>query len=564
MLSDVLKWVWNFLFDHIMYQIGFAVLASICIWIILDLFGILSPPKFPGIFEIPGLPIIGNYFQIRNNPALKYMEWHQYYKQDIFQIRIGNKRIIVVNSFQAVADIWKKSCLNSRPFQYTFHNIVSSTKGFTIGTTPWSDSYKRRKQVISQALNNQNLKNLIHILDNESCYTIKQLIKHNKDYQYQPSTNPTFWYKDVSMLKYFQYFTLRTSVLITYGFKLDCFYTDKNLCDNILYYENQIIKFRSPIANLDDYFPILRFIKTLFNYRKSMSITSRIERDNYMKILYDRFTNYYEAQLQETDSGHDDAEKYFPGNIIGKYYLDSNHKKINYDELQSICLTMISAGLDNTPLNLDHLLGQLSYYPKGHKFQEVAVNELLSIYKGNLTECWHKIAIEMNSHFIIALIKETLRYFTVLPLSLPRVTTKDINYQGIVIPQNCSLIMNAYGANHDSKVFKKPDEFDPYRWLDHDNRLISEQLIGHFAFGKGVRMCSGNILAFKEMYILIGRLLLLFKIRPPTNKAYKMISNPFKNNNNPRATSFDPKEFRIRLVPRILPGSDDLFNYILK
>lgn len=542
------------------------ILLCICpfiIWIFLDVLGIVGPKKYRGVFEIPGLPIVGNYFQVRNNPALKYIQWQEMYEKNIFQIRIGNKRIIVVNSFEGVADIWKKSSVNSRPIQYTFHKIVSSTKGFTIGTTPWSQSYKRRKQVISQALNNKNLKNLLQILEAESKYTIKQIIKHHKEFQYQPSTNPTLRFPDIGLLQYLQYFTLRTSILITYGFRLDCFGKDKKLCDKIIFYENQIIKFRSPISNLDDYFPALRVLNTLFNWKTSLSVNSRVERDKYLDILYNKFNAHLEAHHRDGQLlGANDS--FFQGNLISQYYLTDNHKNIEYDELQSICLTMISAGLDNTPLNLDHLLGQLSFHPHGQKYQELAINELLNAYQGNLKQCWSKVAVEMNCQFIIALIKETLRYFTVLPLSLPRVTTKDIAYNGITIPENSTLFMNAFAANHDEKVFKEPYKFNPHRWLDKHGKLKSENLIGHFAFGKGVRMCSGNILAFKEMYILVCRLLLFFKVKPPRDKSLKMISNPFESNENPKATSFDPKKFRVQLIPRILPGSDDLFNYVFK
>lgn len=553
----------GFVYERLTYTNSWVGLACLLfgVWVMLDWLEITSPPKFKGIFVIPGLPIIGNYFQIRNNPALKYMEWQRQYEHDVFQIRIGNKRIIVVNSFQAVADIWRQSAVNSRPFQYTFHNIVSSTKGFTIGTTPWGESYKRRKQVISQALNNQNLKGLVRLLDAEVTYTIKQIIKRNKDYNYQPSTNPTVTHKDISLLRYFQYFTLRTSILITYGFKLKCYKEDQDLCDRIIYHENKIIKFRSPIANLDDYFPILRTLKRLYNWRQASSIASRIARDEYMQILYDRFNQ--SCDLPEFVQSREHSNFFFKKNLISQYYFNFNNRKITFDELQSICLTMISAGLDNTPLNLDHLLGQLGYWAN-RKLQELAVNELLSLYQGDLVKCWTKVAYEMNSQFVIAIIKETLRYFTVLPLSLPRVTTKDITYKNITIPENATLFMNAYGANHDPRKFENPDVFNPHRWLDADKKLISENLIGHYAFGKGVRMCSGNILAFKEMYILVSRLLILFKIKSPADINLEMVSDPFKNNKNPQATSFDPKEFKVQLIPRILPGSDNLFNCIFK
>ena len=62
----------------------------------------------------------------------------------------------------------------------------------------------------------------------------------------------------------------------------------------------------------------------------------------------------------------------------------------------------------------------------------------------------------MNCQYIEALVLETLRHFTVLPLSLPRLTTKAIRYKDFVIPKETHLFMNAYSANHDCQIFVNP------------------------------------------------------------------------------------------------------------
>ncbi|EGV66530.1 cytochrome P450 [Yamadazyma tenuis] len=516
------------------------VLLGIAVVLVLDKYDYLGGKSFPGIFQIPGHPLVGNILQVQKNPAKLFMEWANEYRQPIFQIRLGNKSVIVVNSFKDVSEIWKKTCVNSRPMQYTFHNLVSSTKEFTIGTTPFGKTFKKRKQVISQALNGKNTKLLVAVLDDETKYTIKMIFLSNPTLCFQPSTNPYIIHPDVNLIKNFQYFSLRTAVFITYGCKLDCYRHDKELADKIIKCENKIIKLRSPVSNILDFFPILRYI-----IPESATRESREERDFYMKTLY--------KNRSEKPSEHP--------NLIRDFYSLTNPKGIDFTELKTICLTMVSAGLDNTPLNLEHLFGQLSTHPLGSNFQEIAVGELLSLYQTPMN-VWHKVVAECECSFIMALIQETLRYFTVLPLGLPRATTKSFQYQGIVVPEGATLIMNAFAANHDETHFLHPYTFDPYRWLDK-GKLKHSDAISHFAFGKGIRMCSGNMFAFKEMYILVCRLLLCFKISSPRDKRLAMEKDPFKGNSNPRATSFDPKPFKYQLVPRKMYGNDDLFNYIL-
>ena len=68
---------------------------------------------------------------------------------------MGNKRIVVANSFDSIKELWirSQSSLISRPLLHTFHTVVSSSQGFTIGTSPWDESCKRRRKAAATALN---------------------------------------------------------------------------------------------------------------------------------------------------------------------------------------------------------------------------------------------------------------------------------------------------------------------------------------------------------------------------------------------------------------------------
>lgn len=62
----------------------------------------------------------------------------------MFQIRLGNTRAVVVNSFEDCKKMMlgHQSALIDRPTLYTFHGVISSTQGFTIGSSPWDESCK--------------------------------------------------------------------------------------------------------------------------------------------------------------------------------------------------------------------------------------------------------------------------------------------------------------------------------------------------------------------------------------------------------------------------------------
>lgn len=546
---------WNYKILNLL-NIIFAIFL-LCIFMDLVL-GIGVPLKIKGIFSIPGYPIVGNLFQVLNNPALVYIQWANKYNASIFQIRLGFKRIIVVNSFEDVNILWTKhSCSNnSRPVQYIFHGIVSATQGFTVGSTPSGPSYKRKKKVISQSLNQKSVNNLSSVIDNETKFTIKNIIQNNRELFGPPSCNNIRYTRtiisDIDLLCYAQLYSLRSAIFLTYGLHLDVYDTEANLAKEIIEVESNIMKFRAPVSNLQDYIPILRYLP----FGKSMQAQHyRNRRDAYMNKLF----QLLQEKILEGDV---DSSNSLVGVAIKNMELTL---KLTSAELQSICLTMVSAGLDNTSLNFNHLMGQLSQPTSGYIYQRKAFEEMMSKNKNNICTAWDNVAIAMDCSYVIALIKETLRYFTVLPLGLPRITTKDIAYKDAIIPKNSILFMNSYAANHDPNIYKDPMRFIPERWLDLvTGSVLSKYEISHFSFGAGSRMCSGNHLAFKELYTLTCRMILTFQIRRPTSNKFLMELDPFKNNSNPNAISFEPKLFKVRLEPRIHNRSDDLYNKILR
>ncbi|EGW35627.1 uncharacterized protein SPAPADRAFT_48604 [Spathaspora passalidarum NRRL Y-27907] len=517
------------------------VITIVATWLLIDYF-ITSPIEVPGIFSIPGaLPIVGNLYQVLDNPALVYMKWAQQYNQQIFQIRLGNKRIIVVNSFADIVSLWiQHSCPNnSRPLSYIFHGIVSATQGFTVGSTPAGLTYKRKKKAISQHLNKRAVDNMSGTIDSEIKHMFQAIINYRK------IGTPSI---DMDLMPFFQMFALRSSVFMAYGIKLDCYGVDSELCKEIIDVESKIIQLRSPISNLQDSIWLLRYVPFWTNTKFARMCGER--RNVYMKKLFDRL-------LHGID--HDDEDSI--NSIVGTMILRQS-PVLTEAEIHSICLTFVSAGLDNTPLNLNYLMGVLSQPAFGSRLQNKALGEILQKSNGNLILAWEQSGQDsMDVQYVQALVLETLRHFTVLPLSLPRVTTKPIVHENATIPPGTHLFMNAFAGNHDPTQFNLPYEFIPERWIDSESGLVTQGINHHFAFGAGSRMCSGYNLAFKELYMVTCRIMLLFEIGPPES-GQLMGLNPFENNSNPRATSFEPYPHKVRLSLRQLPNCNSLYQKI--
>lgn len=111
--------------------------------------------RVKGIPGPRGLPIVGNLHQIGEKviPPEQYRLWSLKYGP-VFQIQLGNKPILVINSAAAAKDLLIKESgsLNSRPLFYVFHKFVSKEIA-SIGTSPWDESCKKRRKAAASSLN---------------------------------------------------------------------------------------------------------------------------------------------------------------------------------------------------------------------------------------------------------------------------------------------------------------------------------------------------------------------------------------------------------------------------
>lgn len=107
-------------------------------------------------------------------------------------------------------------------------------------------------------------------------------------------------------------------------------------------------------------------------------------------------------------------------------------------ELKSICLTMVSAGLDTIPGNFIMGMAFLST-DAGKAVQTQALGAIEEAYPDG--DSWEKCLVEEKIPYISALVKETLRYWTIIPICLPRTSIKDIPYKDSIIPAGTTFFM---------------------------------------------------------------------------------------------------------------------------
>ncbi|KAG7899289.1 hypothetical protein KL935_003599 [Ogataea polymorpha] len=515
-------------------QLDFSLIAAL---LLLALVGAdymyIRPHRIKNLPSVPSwIPIWGNLsilfpqaHNYKQSPCYRFAELAQKHG-DVFQVRLGVRTVVVANSYDSILQLWCYHNIrnnNSRPILHTFHGVLSQSKVFTVGTTPFGESYlKSRKYMSSRLLNeSSNRKYNSSIIDKEATKLVRYLLSR--------TTNDVV---EMDITRDCQYFHLGVALILTYGYEINARSNENErlLADEMVYVENYITKIRSHIQNVQDYLPwYLRLVVDIFNGKSKIA-----------KELYHRRNNYLYKFNQFTTSRLDVPDEYVRRSLIFNYVKNNDQELLNGSELGSICLTMVSAGLDNTPLNFQYAMMQLSESPH---IRANARAKLLKCYNDDSIEAWNNCHAEVLCPYVVAIVKETLRLFTVLPMSLPRETTRDIVIGNAVIPRGTTLFMNAWAGNHDKMQFFKPMEFIPERWLDPETGNVDTNL-RHLSFGVGSRMCLGNNLAFKELYVLICKFVLMFEIEVANDESPSL--HPLELNQFPESIAIEPIETNVR------------------
>ncbi|MCJ1243649.1 hypothetical protein MMC30_000846 [Trapelia coarctata] len=478
-------------------------------------------PKIKGIPEIPGVPLFGNLLQLGEEHAKNAAKWVKQYGP-VFQVRLGNRRIIFANTFDSVKHLWitNQSALISRPTLHTFHTVVSSSQGYTIGTSPWDESCKRRRKAAATALNRPAVQSYMPIIDLECKLAIKELIADSQDGQVDIDPNP-----------YFQRFALNTSLTLNYGIRIDG-KIDDELLQEIIHVERIVSNFRSTSDNWQDYIPLMR----LWPSRNNEAGEYRARRDKYMTRLLD--------MLKENIAKGEDKP------CITGHILKDPEAHLNEAEIKSIGLSMVSAGLDTVPGNLIMGMAYLST-PHGQEIHERAYAEIMAVYPDG--DAWEKCLVEEKVPYVTAFVKEVLRFWVVIPISLPRVSMKDIQWGDATIPAGTTFYMNAWAANYDTTHFHDPRSFNPDRYLSAASKDTGDSPTSgtpHYSYGAGSRMCVGSHLANRELYTAFIRIFSALRIHPPKKPIDAPVLDALECNRHKTGLSTEPKDFKVGVSVR--------------
>lgn len=326
----------------------------------------------------------------------------------------------MVNSFEDCKKMLlgsNQNALIDRPKLYTFHGLISSTQGFTIGSSPWDESCKKKRKGAGTALGRPAMRSYYPMFDLESYCILRDLKRDSGNGEVELDVRP-----------YIQRYALNTTLTLCYGIRMDSVYDE--LLREVLQVGSAISLLRSASENYQDYVPLLRWAPN--NEKSARGRELRARRDAYLNLLLDKVR----AMIRE---GTDKP-------CISAAILKDEETKLTGAEVSSICLSLVSGGFETIPGTLTSAIGSLST-PEGQVWQDRAYEDIRR-YHPDMRDAWAESFVREEVPYLNAIIKEAGRFYTVSSMSLPRKTVTEVRWNGAVIPPKTMVLINAQAGNH--------------------------------------------------------------------------------------------------------------------
>lgn len=166
---------------------------------------------------------------------------------------------------------------------------------------------------------------------------------------------------------------------------------------------------------------------------------------------------------------------------------------------------MIFRGTDTVAILLEWILARMVLHPE---IQAKAQSEIDSVTSSTraVTD-----ADLLKLPYLQAIVKETLRMHPPGPLlSWARLAIHDTHVGQHFIPAGTTAMVNMWAITHDEKVWSKPEEFMPERFLGEEDVAIMGSDLKLAPFGSGRRVCPGKAMGLATVQLWLAQLLQSF------------------------------------------------------
>lgn len=230
-------------------------------------------------------------------------------------------------------------------------------------------------------------------------------------------------------------------------------------------------------------------------------------------------------------------------NLIDAYILEKNKKiqaglatTMDDDSLNRIMFDLFLAGTETTSSTINWCLLYMLHFPE---VREKVYAEMKDKIGTDRTPTIHD---KTKLTYLNAVIAETLRLTSIVPLSAPHLCSEEVVIRGYTLPKGTWILPNLDSVLHDTAIWGKDAmSFRPERFIDDEGKLQFPEQFIPFSIGK--RACLGEAMAKMELFLFLSSMLQRFQFLPSTPG----ILPDLKNQTGGVITA---RPYRIRIVER--------------
>ncbi|OCH89273.1 cytochrome P450 [Obba rivulosa] len=424
------------------------------------------------------LPLIGNVLDVpKTLPWRTYADWRKSYG-DIIHMSVFGQTIIILNSLDAVVDLFEKRSSNySDRLQTEMPTLMGWEWDF--GLMEYGQRWRRHRRAFHQFFNQTAVRDYQPQVQAASRSFLRQLYHDPQDFA-----------------RHIRYVFGASVMSTVYGIEIE-----ENDDPYITCAERAVegaAEGFTPGAFWVDFLPFLKYVPAWVPGAEFQRKAARWKVD----------------ALALKDLPWDQTVmdgQYMPvaAKLMERFAHMSGQARAQEEEIaKNVAGLAYGAGADTTVSTLHSFFLAMTLYPE---VQRRAQEELARVVgSGRLPEFSDRAELT----YINAICKECMRWQPVTPLGVAHASILDDEYNGFLIPGGSVLMQNTWGILHDPDRYPEPEEFKPERYL-RDGKINPDVLDPTtVSFGAGRRICPGRYFSDISLFINVACVLHVFDITP--------------------------------------------------
>ncbi|KZT07800.1 cytochrome P450 [Laetiporus sulphureus 93-53] len=481
-----------------------------------DLFG--RRPRDKDGNSIPngplGLPIVGSFPFLTHYPELTLDYWYKKFGP-LYSMWLGNQLFVVVSDPGIAKDLMvtNGAVFSSRKEMYIKSQLVFVGRGIT--ATPYNDRWRKHRRIATIWLNQRAVNGYTNVLDYEATVMIKNMYQLSQGGRAPINPQP-----------HAGRCSLNNMLTIVFGTRTDTIHHPLVL--KALKLSREFMNCTGPVSNLVDFVAPLQWFPTIMSVRGN----------KLHKGLADTYGGMINDIERRMKAGEDVPD------CLAKTMIElRDEEDLDHLDMAILASAFMIGGVETTASIMQWFSALIPAYPE---IQKKAQEELDRVVGRNRLPT---VEDEKDLPYCHAIIKEVERCHNPFWLGTPHVASEDFTYNGQFIPKDTVVVMNTRSMHYDETRHANPDKFDPERYInDSTNNTESANLADpyerdHWMFGLGRRICPGMIVAEREIWLSISRMLWAFNM-------VEILGEPIDLKEYDGLSGRSPVPFRIKLVPR--------------